>query len=258
MRHRIAAGIVTCAVLAIPATADAAPFPNRDQMGAVRSYLKHRAGVVSVGVIDSQGGVRGVHGTRRFRTASVIKAMLLVRYLRKVAREDRALTSEERSHLEPMIRVSSNDAATWVYSRLGDQALRRLARRASMDQFTICCSWGYARFSARDQAKFFWQLERLTPPRFRDYATKLLRSIVSSQSWGIPRVGRARGFSVFFKGGWGTTALGSLVHQASFVRYHGTGFSLAVLTDGNPSMSYGIETISGVARKILRTRPLDR
>ena len=253
MRHRIAAAIVACAVLVAPAAADAAPFPNRHQMEAVRQYLKQRDGVVGVGVIDSQGGVRGVHGTRTLLTASVIKSMMLVRYLRNVAREDRALTSEERSQLEPMIRVSSNDAATWVYNRLGDRALRRFARRASMDQFTICCgTWGAARFSARDQAKFFWQLERFTPPRFRDYATHLLRSIVSSQSWGIPSVGRPRGFSVFFKGGWGTTTLGALVHQASFVRYRGTGFSLAVLTDGSPSMNYGISTIEGVARRVLR------
>jgi hypothetical protein len=259
VRHRIAAGIVTCAVLAaIPAGASAKPFPTRHQMDAVRAYLKHRAGVVSVAVIDSQGGVRGVHDTRRYVTASVIKAMLLVSYLRKVDHQGRALTSYERSYLRPMIRVSSNSAATWVYSRIGDGRLRRLARKADMNQFSICCSWGYARFSARDQAKFFWLLERLTPPRFRDYATHLLRSIVSRQSWGIPRVGRRRGFSVFFKGGWRGTYRGQLVHQASFVRYHGTGFSLAVLTDGNPSMSYGVETIAGVARRILRTKPLDR
>jgi hypothetical protein len=259
VRHRIAAGIVTCAVLAaIPAGASAKPFPTRHQMDAVRAYLKHRAGVVSVAVIDSQGGVRGVHDTRRYVTASVIKAMLLVSYLRKVDHQGRALTSYERSYLRPMIRVSSNSAATWVYSRIGDGRLRRLARKADMNQFSICCSWGYARFSARDQAKFFWLLERLTPPRFRDYATQLLRSIVSRQSWGIPRVGRRRGFSVFFKGGWRGTYRGQLVHQASFVRYHGTGFSLAVLTDGNPSMSYGVETIAGVARRILRTKPLDR
>ena len=61
---------------------------------------------------------------------------------------------------------------------------------------------------------------------------------------------------MFFKGGWRGTYRGQLVHQASSVRYHGTRFSLAVLTDGNPSMSYGIETISGVARRILRTQPL--
>jgi hypothetical protein len=45
------------------------------------------------------------------------------------------------------------------------------------------------------------------------------------------------------------------VHQAAFLRYRGTGFSLAVLTDGNPSMSYGIGTIQGVARRIVRVKP---
>ena len=255
MRHRIAAGIVTCAVLAIPAVATAAPYPTHRQMDAVRAYLKQRGGVVGVGVIDSQGRVRGVHDKRRFVTASVIKAMLLVSYLRKVNHEGRGLSRYERSHLRPMIRVSSNSAATWAYNRLGDVPLRRLARRADMDQFSICCWWTHAQFSARDQAKFFWQLTELTPPRFRQYATHLLRSIVSSQSWGIPSVGRPRGFSVFFKGGWRGTGRGRLVHQASFIRYQGVGFSLAVLTDANPSMAYGIGTIEGVARRILRRRP---
>jgi hypothetical protein len=255
VRHRIAAGIVTCAVLAIPAAATAASYPVHEQMEAARSYLKTRAGVVGVGVIDSHGRVRGIHDRRRFVTASVIKAMLLVSYLRKVAHEDRGLSRYERSRLNPMIRVSSNSAADWAYYRTGDERLRRLARRADMEQFSICCWWTRAYFSARDQAKFFWRLERLTPRRFRDYATKLLRSVVDRQSWGIPRVARQRGFSVFFKGGWRGTVLGQLVHQASFVRYRGKRFSLAVLTDGNPSTAYGIGTIKGVARRILRASP---
>jgi hypothetical protein len=255
VRHRIAAGIVTCAVLAIPAAATAASYPDRGQLEVVRNFLAERSGVVGVGVIDNHGHVRGLHDRRRFVTASVIKAMLLVGYLRKVDHQGRALTSYERSQLRPMIRVSSNSAATWVYNRIGDTLLQRLARRADMDQFSICCSWSYARFSARDQAKFFWQLERLTPPRFRDYALGLLRSIVPAQSWGIPSVARPLGASVFFKGGWRGTSIGQLVHQAAFIRYRGAGFSLAVLTDGNPSMSYGIATIQGVARRILRVKP---
>jgi beta-lactamase class A len=256
VRHRIAAGILTCAVLAIPAVAAATSYPDRGQLNAVRNYLKERAGVVGVGVIDNHGHVRGIHDRRRFVTASVIKAMLLVSYLRKVDYQDRRLTAYERSRLRPMIRVSSNGAATWVYQRVGKPSLRRLARRADMDQFSICCtSWTYAMFSARDQAKFFWQLERLTPPRFRDYALRLLRSIVLRQSWGIPRVGRPLGASVFFKGGWRGTGIGNLVHQASFIRYGGQEFSLAVLTDGNPSKSYGIATIQGVARRIMRVKP---
>ena len=255
MRHRIAAGILTCAVLAIPTAADAASYPDRGQMDAVRNFLKQRGGVVGVGVVDSRGRVRGVHDRRRFVSASVVKAMLLVSYLRKVAHQERGLSAYERGQLRPMITVSSNDAADWAYLRVGDASLRGLARRADMDQFSICCWWTHAYFSARDQAKFFWRLEKLTPRRFRDYATKLLRSVVPQQSWGIPRVARRRGFGVFFKGGWRGTVRGQLVHQASFLRYRRTEFSLAVLTDGNPSMSYGIATIQGVTRRIVRVKP---
>ena len=224
-------------------------------MDSVRKYVKQRAGVVSVGVIDTQGRVRGIHDRRRFVTASVIKAMLLVAYLRKVDHQHRGLTAYERSRLRPMIRISSNAAATWAYHRVGDTRLRRLARRADMDQFSICCSWGWAHFSARDQAKFFWLLEDLTPRRFRRYATRLLRSVIPQQSWGIPSIARPRGFSVFFKGGWRGTGRGQLVHQASAIRYRRSDFSLAVLTDGNPSMGYGIKTIEGVAKRMLAKRP---
>src|SRR5215212_544349 len=138
-----------CAMLAIPAAATAASYPNRAQMDAVRHYLKQRGGIVGVGVVDSHGHVRGIHDTRQFVTASVIKAMLLVSYLRRVNNQGRHLTSYEKAHLRPMIHVSSNSDATWVYNRVGDGRLRHLARKADMNQFWICCSWGYARFSAR-------------------------------------------------------------------------------------------------------------
>ena len=153
-----------------------------------------------------------------------------------------------------MIRISSNAAADWAYAQLGDVPLWRLARRADMRQFTVCCWWTHARFSARDQAKFFRRFERLTPPRFRRYAGWLLSTIHARQSWGIPSVARPRGFSVFFKGGWRATALGRLVHQAALLRYRRTEFSLAVLTDGNPSTRYGIATIAGVTKRLTRRR----
>jgi hypothetical protein len=181
--------------------------------------------------------------------------MLLVGYLRRVAHQGRRLTSHERSWLGPMIRVSSNAAADWAYTRVGDESLRRLARRADMDQFSVCCWWTHAHFSARDQAKFFWQAERLTPRRFRRYARSLLSSITARQSWGIAKVARPEGFDVFFKPGWRPTVRGYLVHQAALLRRGGKVFSLAVLTDGNPSYAYGIHTVAGVARRIVQAGP---
>ena len=42
------------------------------------------------------------------------------------------------------------------------------------------------------------------------------------------------------------------MHEAALFERSGRRFSLAVLTDGNPSHDYGTETLRGVARRIFR------
>jgi hypothetical protein len=80
----------------------------------------------------------------------------------------------------------------------------------------------------------------------------LLSTIVGYESWGIPAIARPLGYRVFFKGGWRSTGIGRLVHQVARVEGHGRTFSIAVMTDGDPSMAYGIETIQGVTAALLR------
>jgi len=236
MRGAIA---VLCA-LALPATATAAPH----RLDGVHRYLEGREGVVGLAIAD-RDGITGIHSRRVFASASVVKAMLLVGYLQMLDRQGRALADEDDHELRPMITESANDEATWVYNHLGNADLTRLAADARMRQFTIKgSSWSSARFSARDQAKFFWHIRALLPDQFRDYAMGLLSSIVPEQSWGIARVARNRGYSPFFKGGWG----GGLVHQAALLD---GSLAVVVLTDGNPTMHYGIATITGVARRVL-------
>ena len=124
-----------------------------------------------------------------------------------------------------------------------------------MAGFSIHGSWARAWFTARDQARFFSRFERLTPRRFRGYAVGLLRSIRERQSWGIPTIARPLGFDVFHKPGWRLTVGGHLVHQAATLRRDGRRLSLAVLTDGNPSYGYGMGTIAGITRRVLRAPP---
>jgi hypothetical protein len=221
-------------------------------VAAAAGYLRARAGRTAFALVDSEGRESGRAIHRTFVSASVVKAMLLVAYLRKLDRRHLPLDSGSRSLLHPMIHVSDNSAATAVWRRVGNPALYRLARAAHMTDFSIRGDWASAHISPADQARFFFEIDSLLPRRFRGYARSLLAGIVGYESWGIPRVARPHGWHVIFKGGWRGTGLGQLVHQAAQLDRGPTRFGMAVMTDGDPSMSYGIATIEGVTRRLLR------
>ncbi|HEU0023716.1 MAG TPA: M15 family metallopeptidase, partial [Thermoleophilaceae bacterium] len=232
--------------------APAAAFPARKRVAAARRFLAKRAGIESLALIDSRGRLYGFAPRRVYTSASLVKAMLLVAYLRKIGK--RFPDARERALLGPMIVRSDNALADAVYARVGDDALRRLAGRARMRRFSVAYHWGAARFSAADQARFFLRVDRLVPRRSRRYARRVLRSIVSYQRWGFASYASRAGFRTFFKGGWRGTAAGRLVHEAALFERGRTRFSLAVLTDGNPSHDYGAETLRGVAARVFGVR----
>jgi hypothetical protein len=234
-----------------------APFgyPTRRDVARARRYLAGRSGVTSFAVVTSEGRLYGAHVNERFVTASVVKAMLLVAYLRKLDHEGRGLDSHDRSILEPMIHLSDNGAATRAYDVVGDAGLYRLARRAGMRNFSVSGYWANAMLTAADQARYFFGIRRLIPDQFRHYATRLLSHIVAYESWGIPAVARPRGWKVYFKGGWRSTDRGQLVHQIALLKRGHERIAIAVMTDGDPSMGYGIDTIAGVTRRLTKGRP---
>jgi hypothetical protein len=227
----------------------AAPRPRPIEVAA--RYLAHRDGYTAFAVVDRRGEVHGRHLHRTFVSASVSKAMLLVAYLRELADEHEDLDADDRGLLEPMIHLSDNDAATAVWERVGNPRLRGLARRARMADFSIEGDWASAQISAADQAGFFFRIDRLVPRRFRQFANHLLAHVAGYESWGVPAVARPRGWTVFFKGGWRGTWRGQLVHQVARLQKPGHHLAIAVMTDGDPSMGYGIETIEGVAGRLL-------
>ena len=225
-----------------------ARFPSRRRIRAVQRWLSTRGAVNSWSLIDSWGRVHGFAPHRVYVSASLVKAMLLTSYLRGIG--NRMPDAAERAVLGPMITVSSNDAADTIYYRVGDAALYRLATAVGMKSFSVAGYWGNAHFSAEDQARLFDRIDKLIPKRSRAYARGLLSSIASYQRWGFSSFAGAAGFRTFFKGGWRGTGLGQLVHEAALFERRRTRFSMAVLTDGNPSHDYGTETLRGVAQRI--------
>jgi hypothetical protein len=199
----------------------------------------------------------GVRVHRRFITGSVVKAMLLVAYLRRLdALGQRHIDPHSASFLYPMIHVSDNGAASQTMSYVGAAGLYGVARAAGMTDFYVAGSapgdWGTALLSAADQARFFFEMDSLIPRQFVGYARFLLSTIAGYESWGIPAVARPRGYRVFFKGGWRPSPDIYLVNQIARLEGHHRTFAMAIMTDGDPDMGYGIGTIQSVTGALLR------
>jgi hypothetical protein len=227
---------------------------RRAYQSAVR-YEHERLGRVAFAIVDGSGVLRTFHGRSRYRSASLVKAMLLVSYLNRPGIRDHRLGAASRALLHPMITRSDNGAATRVRAIVGNRGLARLARRAGMTDFATAYAWGDTQMTAADQARFFFKVDELAPPRHRRYARGLLRSIVPGQRWGIP-AGLPRGARAYFKGGWRPVAGGWIVNQAALVERGKRRVALAVLTDHDRTDGYGHETIRGLTSRLLR--PLAR
>jgi hypothetical protein len=227
-------------------------FPGPVAIARAERYLARRGGRTALAVIDSEGRLSGVnlHGT--FITGSVVKAMLLVAYLRRLdAMGQHFVDSLSNSFLYPMIHVSDNSAATQCWSIVGNAGLSSVAAAAGMTNFSVTTDWGSAMFSAADQARFFFEMDSLVPGEFVGYARYLLSTIAAYESWGIPAIARPLGYTVFFKGGWRPSPDVYLVHQIARLQGHHHVFSMAVMTDGDADMGYGIDTIQDVTQALL-------
>lgn len=253
MARRLATAALAGVLLAVAAP-EAVPAPVtqrlwRPHVRAARAYAAHRAGSVSFAVRTR----RHLYGYRRFhttRSASVVKAMLMVAYLNRRGVRGRRLNARDLALLSPMIRRSDDGAATRVRNIVGDGSLRHLARRVGMHQFATAPLWGNARISAADQAKLFLRIDRYVVRRHRTTAMHLLNTITPSQRWGVARA-RPCAWAIYFKGGWGSGS-GAVDHQVALLRRGRRRLALAILTTDNPSHGYGKETQRGVARRLLR------
>ena len=240
----------TLALLAAAPAAASAPRDWRDGVAAAGAYAESRAGSVAFAV-RTERGIAGRSADQAFPSASVVKAMFLVAYLRQPSVRARPLRPDERDLLTPMVRWSSNKDASAISTKLGFGALTRVARRAGMTSFVEAppSCWGCARITARDQTRFFLAIDRLLPRRHRAYGMGLLERIVPRQRWGVTRAAPG-GWRLYFKGGWGS-GRGLVDHQIALLTRGRERLAVAVLTGGSPGHAYAKETLRGVFRRLL-------
>jgi beta-lactamase class A len=228
-----------------PASAHAEKW-QPDIAGAAR-YADGRRGDITFAV-RTEERLLGRGLDTQVPSASVFKAMLLVTYLRQA--RDRELTGTDRALLAPMIQRSDNVAATRVRDIVGNAAIMRLARRVGMTRFAVAQIWGLSRITARDQTKFFLHIDRYVPRPHRRYALHLLRTITTSQRWGMGRV-IPDGWRLYFKGGWGS-GTGAVDHQVGLLRRGPYRVAVAILTVDDGTHAYGKATLRGMAKRLFK------
>ena len=151
-----------------------------------------------------------------------------------------------------MITVSDNDAATSVFARVGPEGLDAIAHRAGMRDFRSSTTWGASEISAADMAAMFADLGHLLPERFQRFGLGLLRLDRSRSRAGASPGSAPSGAGRFVsRAAGGPTRAEQIVNQAAELRRDGAEGAIAVLTDRQPSIPYGIATIEGVAKRLL-------
>jgi hypothetical protein len=246
-RAALAALVVALGVATAAPVAGAAWSPDVD---AARVYAAGRPGAVSFVVREGDRSWSS-RGSRTVPAASLMKTMFLAAYLRKGDVRDRALRASDRALLSPMIRRSDDVTATRARSVVGDARLRRLGRAAGMRDLRLASVWGLSRTSARDQVELFRRLDDLLPARHRAYANRLLETVVPSQRWGVGAVDLPAGWTLRFKGGWGSGS-GAVDHQSALLLGDGRRVALSITTTGNGTHARGKATLRGVAARLLR------
>jgi hypothetical protein len=221
----------------------------RPNVASAITYRRRRRGDVAFAV-RTAGAFYGYRPDHREWSASVLKAMLMVAYLDRPSVAGRALDAHDRALLGPMITRSDNDAADTVDTIVGAPGLRALAARVGMSGFAPAEPiWGESQITARDQTRFFLNIDSQIVSRHRAYAMRLLASVVPSQRWGIGEVA-PRGWRLYFKGGWGS-GTGLIDNQVALLVRGCARVSIAVLTMHDGSHAYGKRTLREIFRRLL-------
>jgi beta-lactamase class A len=234
----------------------------------LRAFLASRSGNVTAAVYDPRTRrVWLLHPGVREYTASIVKVEIMGTALREAQQSGQSLPPTEAGLMPSMIENSDNDSATALLHDVGGpSAVGRFDRSAGMTDTqpstlalipgTQWPGWGLTTTTALDEvvlvARFAYPNTVLSGAS-RQYGLSLMENIESDQDWGVSG-GVPPGTIIALKNGW--LPLGPSNWQIDSIGWidgHGRNYVLAVLTAGNPSEAYGIDTIEGIAGYIYRS-----
>jgi beta-lactamase class A len=251
-----AAPLATAQAAAAPAVCVSAAHPKlAARMSAdITVALRGRRSVAGLAAVDPGLGLScALNAREHFDAASAIKVTILSALLLKRGGPGH-LTAAQRSLAYAMITQSSNSAADALWAQAGVSGVQHFLDRAGMTHTVLNAAWGLSGLTAADELTL---LRLLTSPgpvlttASRSYVLSLMARVIPSQRWGTP-AGAGADITVHVKNGWLPYPTGRDWHINSLGTFTGPGtaYQMAILTAGNPSMAYGVDTIQGAARVI--------
>ena len=259
-------GMVPVPLLASPASAAASVSCRSSPHRSLATRLDHdidralrgRVSAVAIGVDDPGRALQcWLNSSAHFDSASVVKVTILSALLRKAQQQHRYLTRTEAALAKEMITESDNAAASDLWADVGRYYLQHFLNLAHMTKTYLGPgpAWGLTQITAYDEVlllRLLLNRNAVLDTSSRDYVLDLMARVIPSQRWGVP-VGAPTSLTVHVKNGWlPLYTHGWRINSIGAFTGHGGGYSIVVLTQDNPTMTYGIDTIEAIAKVINR------
>ncbi|MFC9845332.1 serine hydrolase [Streptomyces sp. NPDC060223] len=222
----------------------------------ITAALANRTGTIAVGLYDRTTKTTcTLRNSTAYDSASVVKVTVLATLLWDAKKHDRYLTQREADLAKAMITKSDNTATSTLWKQLGLTKIKGFLAAAGMTQTKPGADgyWGLTQITVRDEQKLLaltTAKNSVLSDNARTYILKLMGQVISSQRWGTP-AGAPSGVAVHVKNGWlSRSTHGWRVHSVGTFKGGGHDYTITVLTHGNSTMQYGINTIQAVAKVI--------
>jgi beta-lactamase class A len=222
----------------------------------ILAALAGRSSVVGLAVDDRVNGITcKLRPHWQFDSASVVKVTILSALLRKLQQEHRSLTAAQRKLATEMITVSDNDAASTLWAETGYPSLQHFLDLAGMNETVLGPDgyWGLTLITAHDELTLLQLLtstNTVLTTASRNYVLGLMARVVSYERWGVP-AGAPTDVTVHVKNGWlPLPTHGWRINSIGSFSGSGKNYMIVMLTDDNPTMDYGVDTVQAVAEII--------
>lgn len=184
---------------------------------------------------------------------STAKVPIMLAVLDRAVRKQRGLTAGEQNLIRIMIQVSDNDAASALIGSVGGAAaVNSFLRRIGITNTNMNSNaWGASTTTAQDMARLMFKLADCTilVPHMCRYALQTMQNVVPAQKWGVSG-GVPAGAAVALKNGWYPDIGGWGINSIGLVTSKETQYAIAVYTNSNPSMQYGIDAIQQISAQV--------